>query len=86
MQLPRLNILSGIGLLAEIRELEWFDNSKQLVVYAGLATSVRQSTARERPSKITKQRRKRLRGIVIHYWYLKDRLCIQKLQALQAAA
>ena len=65
LQLPGLNVLSGSGLLAEIGDLNWFDNSKQLVAYAGLATSVRQSSERERHGKITKQGRKRRRSIVI---------------------
>jgi transposase len=54
LQLPGLNVLSGIGLLAEIGELDWSENPKQLVAYAGLATSVRQSSERARHGKVTK--------------------------------
>jgi transposase len=42
-----------------------FDSSKQLVSYAGLAASARQSAETTRRGKITKQGRKRLRTICI---------------------
>jgi transposase len=39
-----LNLLSAISLLAEVGEIALFETSKQLVSYAGLATSTRQSS------------------------------------------
>ena len=63
LQLHGLNLLSAIGLLVEIGDIGLFDSSKQLVSYAGLATSVRQSNETTRRGKITKQGRKRLRTI-----------------------
>jgi transposase len=65
LQVHGLNLLSAIGLLAEIGDIAQFDSSKQLVSYAGLATSVRQSNETVRRGKITKQGRKRLRTICI---------------------
>ena len=64
LQITGLNLLTAITLLAEIGEIGWFESSKQLVSYAGLATSVRQSGNRDRRGKITKQGRKRLRTVV----------------------
>jgi transposase len=61
LQLHGLNLLSAISLLAEIGEIRHFETSKQLVAYAGLATSTRQSNERVRHGKISKQGRKRLR-------------------------
>ena len=66
LQLPGLSLLSAIGLLAEIGDLKWFEKAKPLTAYAGLVASVHQSGERERHGKITKQGRKRLRGIMIH--------------------
>lgn len=65
LQIHGLNLLAAIGLLVEIGNIEQFDRSKQLVAYAGLATSVRQSNETTRRGKITKQGRKRLRTICI---------------------
>ncbi|HEX8088968.1 MAG TPA: transposase [Blastocatellia bacterium] len=65
MQIHGLNLIAAIGLVAEIGDIELFDSSKQLVSYAGLATSVRQSNETVRRGKITKQGRKGLRTIVI---------------------
>ena len=65
LQVHGLNLLSAISLLAEIGEITQFDTSKQLVSYAGLATSTRQSSETTRHGKITKQGRKRLRTVVI---------------------
>jgi transposase len=65
LQVHGLNLLSAIGLLVEIGDIGQFDSSKQLVSYAGLATSVRQSNETTRRGKITKQGRKRLRTICI---------------------
>lgn len=65
LQVHGLNLLSAISLLAEIGEITQFDTSKQLVSYAGLATSTRQSNETVRHGKITKQGRKRLRTTVI---------------------
>lgn len=65
LQIDGLNLLSAIGLLVEIGSIELFETSKQLVSYAGLATSVRQSNETTRHGKITKQGRKRLRTICI---------------------
>jgi transposase len=65
LQIRGLSALTAIVLLAEIGDIAWFENSKQLAAYAGLATSVRQSGATDRHGKITKQGRKRLRTIAI---------------------
>jgi transposase len=65
LQIHGLNLIAAIGLLVEIGSIELFETSKQLVSYAGLATSVRQSNETVRRGKITKQGRKRLRTIVI---------------------
>jgi transposase len=65
LQLRGMNLLMAISLLAEIGDIEWFTNAKQLVSYAGLAPSVRQSSDTERHGKITKRGRKRLRTLTI---------------------
>ena len=65
LQIYGLNLIAGIGLLVEIGSIELFETSKQLVAYAGLATTVRQSNETVRRGKITKQGRKRLRTICI---------------------
>jgi transposase len=65
LQVHGLNLLSAISLLAEIGDIKLFEQAKQLVAYAGLATSTRQSNERTRRGAITKQGRKRLRTIAI---------------------
>jgi transposase len=65
LQVHGLNLLSAIALLAEIGDIALFEQSKQLVSYAGLATSTRQSSETTRRGAITKQGRKRLRTIAI---------------------
>jgi transposase len=65
LQVHGLNLLSAIALLAEIGDIARFERSKQLVAYAGLATSTRQSNETTRHGAITKQGRKRLRTISI---------------------
>ena len=65
LQIHGLNLLAAIGLLVEIGNIEQFETSKQLVAYAGLAASVRQSNETTGRGKITKQGRKRLRTICI---------------------
>lgn len=60
LQVHGLNLLSAISLLAEIGDITQFETSKQLVSYAGLATSTRQSNETTRHGKITKQGRRRL--------------------------
>ena len=65
LQIRGLSTLTAIILLAEIGDIAWFESSKQLAAYAGLAVSVRQSGGTERHGKITKQGRKRLRTIAI---------------------
>jgi transposase len=65
LQLHGMNLLSAISLLAEIGVINLFETSKQLVAYAGLATSTRQSSETTRHGKITKQGRKRLRTVAI---------------------
>jgi transposase len=64
-QVHGLNLLSAISLLAEIGDIALFDTSKQLVSYAGLATSTRQSGETTRRGGITKRGRKRLRTVCI---------------------
>lgn len=65
LQVHGLNLLSAISLLAEVGDIALFDTSKQLVSYAGLATSTRQSSETVRHGGITKRGRKRLRTVVI---------------------
>ena len=65
LQVHGLNLLSAIALLAEVGDITLFDTSKQLVSYAGLATSTRQSSETTRHGGITKRGRKRLRTVVI---------------------
>jgi transposase len=66
LQIRGLHVLSAIGILVEIGDIALFETSKQLVAYAGLAPSIRQSSGIERRGKITKQGRKRLRTIAVH--------------------
>ncbi|MCA1837613.1 MAG: IS110 family transposase [Actinobacteria bacterium] len=65
LQVHGLNLLSAISLLAEVGDIALFDTSKQLVSYAGLATSTKQSSETTRHGGITKRGRKRLRTICI---------------------
>jgi transposase len=65
LQVHGLNLLSAIALLAEVGDIALFDTSKQLVSYAGLATSTRQSSETVRHGGITKRGRKRLRAVCI---------------------
>jgi transposase len=65
LQVHGLNLLSAISLLAEVGDIALFDTSKQLVSYAGLATSTRQSSETVRRGGITKRGRKRLRTVCI---------------------
>jgi transposase len=65
LQVHGLNLLSAISLLAEVGDIALFESSKQLVSYAGLATSTRQSSETTRHGGITKRGRKRLRTVCI---------------------
>jgi transposase len=65
LQVHGLNLLRAISLLAEVGDIAPFDTSKQLVSYAGLATSTRQSSQTTRHCGITKRGRKRLRTVCI---------------------
>lgn len=65
LQIPGISLLSGIGLLAEIGDIQWFTNAKQLGAYAGVVPTVRQSNETDRRGHITKQGRKRLRTLAI---------------------
>ena len=65
LQVHGLNLLSAIALLAEVGDISLFDTSKQLVSYAGLATSTKQSSETVRRGGIMKRGRKRLRTVVI---------------------
>lgn len=65
LQVHGLNLLSAVALLAEVGDIALFDSSKQLVSYAGLATSTKQSSETTRHGGITKRGRKRLRTVVI---------------------
>ena len=51
LQIRGWSALTAIILLAEIGDIGWFETSKQLAAYAGLATSVRQSGGTERHGK-----------------------------------
>jgi transposase len=65
LQVHGMNLLSAIGLLAEIGDIALFETSKQLTAYAGLVTSTRQSNETTRHGRITKRGRKRLRTVAI---------------------
>jgi transposase len=65
LQVHGLNLLSAISLLAEVGDIALFGTSKQLVAYAGLATSTKRSSETTRHGGITKRGRKRLRTVVI---------------------
>lgn len=65
LQVHGLNLLSAISLLAEVGDIELFETSKQLVSYAGWATSTKQSSETTRHGGITKRGRKRLRTVCI---------------------
>ncbi len=65
LQVHGLNLLSAISLLAEIGDIALFETSKQLVSYAELATSTKQSSETTRHGGITKRGRKRLRTVCI---------------------
>jgi transposase len=65
LQVHGLNPFSAIALLAEVGDIELFETSKQLVSYAGLATSTKQSSETTRHGGITKRGRKRLRTVCI---------------------
>ena len=65
LQVHGLNLLSAVSLLAEVGDINLFATSKQLISYAGLATSVKQSNEVTRYGAITKRGRKRLRTIAI---------------------
>ena len=65
LQVHGLNLLSAISLLAEVGDIALFETSKQLVSYAGLATSTKQSSETTRHGGITKRGRKRLRTVCI---------------------
>lgn len=65
LQIPGFSLLGGISLLAEIGDIQWFANAKQLGAYAGLVPTVRQSNETDRRGHITKQGRKRLRTLAI---------------------
>jgi transposase len=65
LQVHGLNLLSAISLLAEVGDINLFETSKQLVSYAGLATSTKQSSETTRHGGITKRGRKRLRTVCI---------------------
>ncbi len=65
LQVHGLNLLSAISLLAKVGDIALFETSKQLVSYAGLATSTKQSSETTRRGGITKRGRKRLRTVVI---------------------
>lgn len=65
LQIPGLSLLGSIGLLAELGDIHWFTNAKQVEAYAGLVPTVRQSSETDRRGPITKQGRKRLRTLAI---------------------
>jgi transposase len=65
LQVRGLGLIAAIGVLSEIGNVAQFESSKQLVSYAGLATTVRQSGASDHRGHITKQGRKRLRGFLV---------------------
>lgn len=65
LQIRGLGLVAAIGVLSEIGEIGRFASSKQLVAYAGLATTVRQSGQTDQRGHITKQGRQRLRGFMV---------------------
>jgi transposase len=65
LQVRGLGLVAAIGVLSEIGNIAQFETSKQLVSYAGLATTVRQSGGTDHRGHITKQGRQRLRGFLV---------------------
>jgi transposase len=65
LQVRGFGLVAAIGVLAEIGDIHRFATAKQLVAYAGLATSVRQSGATDHHGHITKEGRPRLRGFLV---------------------
>ena len=65
LQIRGFGLVAAIGVLTEIGDIHNFASAKQLVSYAGLATSVRQSGSMDRRGHITKAGRKRLRGFLV---------------------
>jgi transposase len=54
LQIRGLNMLSAIGVLVDTGAMALFETSQQLVAYAGVAPSIRQSSSMLRQGKITK--------------------------------
>ena len=65
LQVRGLGLIAAIGVLSEIGDIKRFETAKQLVSYAGLATSVRQSGDTDHHGHITRQGRPRLRGFMV---------------------
>jgi transposase len=65
LQVRGLGIVAAIGVLSEIGDIQRFATAKQLVSYAGLATTVRQSGTVNHHGHITREGRKRLRGFMV---------------------
>lgn len=65
LQVRGLGLVAAIGVLSEIGSIARFENAKQLVSYAGLATAVHQSGSVDHRGHITKQGRQRLRGFMV---------------------
>jgi transposase len=65
VQLPGINLLGAITLLAAIGDITRFEGAKQLVGYAGLGTRVHDSGQLHTSGRITKTGRRDIRRIVV---------------------
>jgi len=65
IQLPGIQLVSAITILAAIGEIERFSSAQQLVGYAGLGASVHSSGQAHRTGRLTKEGRRDLRHIMV---------------------
>jgi transposase len=65
-QMPGVNILTALTILAAIGTIERFEDAKHLVGYAGLGTRVHDSGQTHQNGRITKAGRKDLRRAMVH--------------------
>jgi len=64
-QLPGINVLSALTILAAVGEIERFPDAKHLVGYAGLGSRVHDSGLTTRTGRITKTGRRDLRAVMV---------------------
>jgi transposase len=65
VQLPGINLISALAILAAVGPIERFPSAKKLVGYAGLGSRVHDSGMTTRTGKITKAGRKDLRAAMV---------------------